>query len=302
MAEETDTAAQGQPEAPSPELGLGNAPPAPQGPGQGAEQETTLQDEQPNAEQAGADDGQPDEWHGGAESADAYRDTDGFKSWQAERDEERDEEREHELRTDIGRNQSRISRTFTQYQQTTQAAAADISKVSAQISQAIKNGTLDADALEGLQEPLGKIAAQVQSERFWSGAASLFKEMTELVEPGFFDRYEHEFWELAANPGSTEQTLKTLWGGLMRTHDKKLRTDTVAEWEKKTQTRRDGEDRQRERQTGAPPAKTAGAGGKSAQAPDLSTVKGITAAIRSGKLSSSEGAEHLARIRDGAVA
>ena len=260
MAEDTTTAAPGQTEAPPQELGLGNAPPAPQGPAEGAEQETTLQDEQPAAEQT-EDDGQPDEWHGGAENAEAYRGTDGFKSWLTDRDDERDDEREHELRTEFGRNQSRIARTFTQYQETTQAAAAEIGKVSAQLARALKEGVLDADALDPLQEPLGKIVDQVQSERFWSGAASFWRELTELVEPGFYERYEHEFWDIAANPGGSQEALKTLWGHLMRGHDKKLRTDTVAEWEKKTETRRNGEDRARKRQAGAPPAKTGGAGG-----------------------------------------
>lgn len=266
MAEETTTAAPGQTEAPPQELGLSNASPAPQGPAEGAEQETTLQDEQPNAEQT-EDGGQPGEWHGGAENADAYRDTDGFKSWLTERDEERDDDREHEVRTEIGRSESRAVRTFTQYQATTQAAAAEVGKVSAQIARALKDGTLDADALDALQEPLGKIATQVQSERFWSGAASLFKELTEIVDPGFFDRYEHEFWDMAANPSGSEQALKTLWGRLMRTHDKKLKAENTAEWEKKTQARRDGEDRATKRQAGAPPAKTAGAGGGGSRSP-----------------------------------
>jgi hypothetical protein len=260
MAEDATTAELGQTDAPPQELGLSDAPAAPQGPVEGAEQEATLQGEQPDAEQAEAD-GQPEEWHGGAENAEAYRETEGFKSWQADRDEERDEEREHELRTEIGRGQSRITRTWGEYQATTQAAAAEIGKVAGQLQRAMKEGTLDAEALDGLQEPLGKIGAQVQSERFWSGAASLFKELTELVDPGFFERYEHEFWDMAANPAGTDQTLKTLWGRLMRAHDKQLRTDTVTEWEKKTQTRRDGEDKDRERQAAAPPAKTAGAGG-----------------------------------------
>ena len=260
MAEQATAAELGPTEAPPQELGLSNAPAAPEGPVQGAEQETTLQGEQPNAQQAEAD-GQPEEWHGGAENAEVYRDSDGFKSWQAERDEERDGEREHELRTEIGRSQSRISRTWGEYQATTQAAAAEIGKVSAQITRAVKDGTLDAEVLDGLAEPLGKITAQVQSERFWSGAASLFKELTELIDPGFFERYEHEFWDMAANPGATEQTLKTLKDRLFRAHDKQLKTDTVAEWEKKTTKRRDNEDKTRERQAGAPPAKTAGAAG-----------------------------------------
>ena len=87
----------------------------------------------------------------------------------------------------------------------------------------------------------------------------------------------------------------------MRGHDKKLRACTVAEWEKKTQTRRDGEDRARKRQAGAPPAKTGGAGGPK-QKGNLSTVKGVTEAVRSGDLSPADAAERMARIRDGAVA
>ncbi|MFQ5472859.1 MAG: hypothetical protein ACE5FA_08265, partial [Dehalococcoidia bacterium] len=56
-----------------------------------------------------------------------------------------------------------------------------------------------------------------------------------------------------------------------------------------------------ERRNGTTPADVRGRGGGGGDRSNLNTIKGINAAVRSGQISQSEGAEHIQRIRSGAA-
>ena len=271
MAEITETPT-GQPEAPPAGPGLPDAPPSPSETAQEpeAEQQVTPEGEQPTAEQPESEPGPeaPEPSWRQAETFDAVRETPDFQEWQ----QEHDEDRAQDLRTEIGRSQSKTARALDGWTQQGNALSTELNDHVADLRVALEGTDERAQrqAARALEGSYAKLSQQFIASQAWGQTMTVLEQFLETQQPGFYAAHQDEFWEATAmnqeaamNPAAMRAGFERIWSTFMRKHDKELRESVRADLETKERGRKDAEGRAAERERGAAPARTAGRGGES---------------------------------------
>lgn len=243
MPGETETLP-GQTETPAPDLGLRDAELPPAGQEQAASQ-AASEEERPSAEQEQTE-------------APTLEDFQSFLQ-------EHDEEREHEWRTEQGRKQSRIARSHEESMERAQAANQALQVQIPQLIRAVQDADERTASQLALQlnpalQKLGDEFLRLQTEATSKGileniASALGAEAS---------THEDFVWDVlhARNEDDAKTAVNAFITRLTRERDKKLRAESVAEWENRSMERRDKETRAGERGRQAPPANTAGRAGQ----------------------------------------